>query len=78
MPPIQGLFHEKTIAIIKRKLGIRCISSARRVLKKPAPVPKTSKAKRLTRIVNRIAAIRGSHSRKRRSAYSSVFMISGF
>jgi len=78
MPPIQGLFHEKMIAIIKRKLGIRCISSARKVLKKPAPVPKTSKAKRLTRIVNRIAAIRGSQRRNRRRAYSSVFMISGF
>ncbi len=78
MPPIHGLFHEKTIAIVKIKPGIRCIIRARSVLKKPAPVPKTSNAKRLTRIVIRIAIMRGNQSRKRRIAYSSVFIITGF
>jgi hypothetical protein len=59
-PPSLSFFQAIVVRIIKIKLGIRCIIRAKNHLGSP----KTSKANRLMKIMNKIERTRGSQYKK--------------
>lgn len=75
IPPVSGHFHEKTRIVTNRNVGIIWIRKARRVLKKPVPWSKTSKANRLIKKAKRIASTLGVQRSMRKRLQDRVFMI---